>query len=106
MWTPASIDATRLPKTRFITYVGRIGKAYIEPPMSMVRYRMWAKLRGHPNVTFLATDYETAVEPYFQDPQHPCGGCSYACKRCLDPSIGLQPTLGGGNKRLETDAGG
>ena len=83
-----------MPKRRFLTYVGRIGKTYIDPPMSMVRYRMWERLRGHPNVTFLATDYNESVAPYFQDPQRPCRRCSYGCKRCLDPAIGLQPTLG------------
>ena len=92
-WAPSAVDVS-VPKPRFLTYVGRIGKAYIEPPMSMVRYRMWASLRWHPNVTFLATDYNEAVAPYFQDPLKPCKTCSYSCKRCLDPEIGLNPAVG------------
>ena len=75
-------------------YVGRLGKAYIDPPMSSLRHRMWAALRGHPNVTFLATDYDEAVTPYLRDPSRPCHRCSYECKRCLDPEVARSPTLG------------
>ena len=50
---------------------------------------LWAELRDHPNATFLATDYEQAVAPYWQDAQQPCGGCSYSCKRCLPQPSGL-----------------
>jgi hypothetical protein len=94
VWAPSDEDAL-VPKLRFLTYVGRIGKTYHEPPMSMLRYHMWVALRAHPNVTFLATDYDTSVAPYFQDPLKPCSNkCRVSCKRCLDPRIGLNPTLG------------
>jgi hypothetical protein len=95
-WDP-TIKAAERPRTRFLTYVGRIGKTYIDPPMTMVRYYMWAALRSHPNVTFLATDYDEAVAPYLRDttPQtKPCRKCISSCKRCLDPEIAKNPTLG------------
>ena len=94
---------------RFLTHVGRLGKPYVDYPMSMLRYLMWSHLHTHPNVTFLATDAHTAVLPNLRDPrcsQPPkvwmqaglrcCKRCSYGCQRCLEPpsvSIDLPNSL-------------
>ena len=110
-WDPAenslpSLGASTLPRQplateshrRFLTYIGRLGKPYVDYPMSMLRYLMWAQLREHPNVTFLATDARDVVLPNLRDPrcQQPpkvwlkagvrcCKRCSYGCTRCLEP---------------------
>ena len=90
-------------KSHFLTYVGRIGKPYIYPPACQLRLKMWAALRGHPNATFLATDYYEAVVPSLWDSQVRCKQCGFDCKRCLDPSVyalpagsrtGVSPRLG------------
>ena len=51
-----------------ILYAGRLGKAYLDPPRTLLRYRVWAALRRHPSVTLWATDVMTAVAPYLALP--------------------------------------
>ena len=88
-WAPARLVPARRA-THFLTYIGRLGKPYIQPPVCQVRLNMWAALRTHPNVTFLATDYETAVVPQLHTPHASCARCD-KCKNCLDPAVYALP---------------
>ncbi len=76
----------------FILYIGRLGKTYIEPPMSRLRFDLWSALRTHPNVTFLATDATQCVAPYLSSTSPPpCKRCGYGCKQCIELADGLGP---------------
>ena len=87
---------------------------YDQAPMTLLRTHAWLALRGHPGVTFLATDVDEAVLPYLDPPpghlrQH-CPKCGWGCKRCihlpegirLDTSLGRAPRVGlsGGPRSL------
>ena len=88
-WAPARLVPARRA-THFLTYIGRLGKPYIQPPVCQVRLNIWAALRTHPNVTFLATDYKTAVVPQLHTPHASCARCD-KCKNCLDPAVYALP---------------
>ena len=94
VWAPPAHERARTPsaltgaptgarKGHFLLYVGRLGKAYLDPPMSELRLRMWLGLRAHPNVTFLATDVNETLLPYLESPARPCPRCLWRCKRCV-----------------------
>lgn len=96
-WPDPTVPREGLPngrsRRRFLTYVGRIRKAYIQPPMTLLRFRLWSHLRSHPNVTMLAADVPVAVEPYLppQGAAKQCDACSFRCKQC----IALPPSSAG-----------
>ena len=88
VWAPSRrSDAPDRRRRHFLTYVGKLCKVYIQPPMTLLRFTMWAYLRAHPNVTFLAVDVPWVVTPYLPaagpDAQPSCRRCSYACKQCI-----------------------
>jgi len=82
--TEVDVDARTRGQHR-VLYIGRLGKPYIEPPMSQLRFNMWAALRGRTDVTFYATDAESAIFPLLPRGDEPrkCHRCSFACKQCI-----------------------
>ena len=78
----------------FVLYAGRLGRAYLDPPMTQLRYRVWSVLRRHPNATILATDVADAVAPFAAYPEERCGACSARCQHCLDISPDADFRLG------------
>ena len=94
----------------FLTYVGKLCKPYIEPPMTLLRYTMWAHLRAHPNVTFLAVDVPWVVTPYLPTPvasaPPKCHRCSFHCKQCLSlpPATAALPLSVGTVERVGSKA--
>jgi len=85
-WAPRAATDPLEPTRHFLTYVGRLGKVYIQAPMSRLRFDMWSTLRSHPNVTFLATDAAECVAPYLPPTGRKarCEACSYRCKQCIE----------------------
>ena len=91
MWAPSprsdARDAPHGRRRHFLFYMGKLCKPYIQPPMTLLRFTMWAHLRDHANVTFLAVDVPWVVTPYLPaagpGAEPACRRCSYGCKQCI-----------------------
>jgi len=88
-WSPTRAAPQReaAPRPLLLLYIGRLGKAYVNPPATLLRSKLWAALRRHPNTTFLATDVSTALAPYTSWPQERCSAakCHKShCQHCVD----------------------
>lgn len=108
--SPASDASPRANARRhFITYVGKLRKPYLQPPMTKLRFLMWSHLRAHPNVTFLAEDVQKAAAPYLPSDgsaQPRCAVCKFSCKQCiaLPPATAHLPLSVGSMEEVQSRA--
>ena len=93
--TTTTPNAFSRPRAHFALYAGRLGKAYLDYPRTLLRQRLWAVLRRHPNCTFWATDVPEAIAPFVSLPAERCGPrCSFGCHECLDMPPGADLATG------------